>query len=292
MPRDRPHDRSVRGTVLTARWRAVAETKLRDILPAPLRKRLKRLRDLAAFRQPTVAEGWEKYARNFHGDRLGDEWNRPDLEGLDVAPERFVESLDEALFGPFIGHVGTLLEIGPGGGRFTEVLLPRCDVLIAADTSASMLKRIRQRFPASEKVRCIHLDGTGLAAVADCTVDAAFSYGVFVHLQQWDIYRYLEEIARVLRPGGVALIQHSNTFSDAGWKYFLREVPLQVNRNKLFGTYTVMTPDVMAEFATRAGLECVECRTDLLQTEAISLFRRPGSAPASTTGDRPDAGLL
>ena len=223
----------------------------------------------------TVAEGWEKYAKNFGTGPLGDEWNRPYIEGLDMGPERFVAYLDETVFGPFLGDVGTLLEIGPGGGRFTEILLPRCDRLIAADTSRAMLDRIRQRFRGSNKIRFVHLDGKGLGEIGDSSTDAVFCYGVFVHLQHWDIYNYLAEIHRVLRPGGLALIQHSNALSDAGWEYFLREVPLQLNRHKLFGTYTVMTPELMAEFASRAGLDVIECRTDIVRTEAISLFRRP-----------------
>lgn len=44
-------------------------------------------------------------------------------------------------------------------------------------------------------------------------------------VQHWDIYHYLVELQRVLKPGGKALIQHSHTFSELGWKEFRREVP-------------------------------------------------------------------
>ena len=255
--------------------RAGIRERARAMLPEPVIRGLKRIRELKPGGQLTIAEGWDKYARKFGSGQLGEEWNRPDMEGVDVSPEEFVPYLDDTVFGPFLGHVGTLLEIGPGGGRFTDVLLPRCDRLIAADTSSAMLGRIRERFRHLDKIEFVHLDGKGLRQIGDSSVDAVFCYGVFVHLQHWDIYNYLAETCRVLRPGGLALIQHSNTFTDEGWAYFLREVPLQLNRHKLFGTYTVMTPELMAEFATRAGLEVVECRTDVVRTEAISMFRRP-----------------
>jgi SAM-dependent methyltransferase len=236
---------------------------------------IKRLRELDPRRNATVAEGWDRYARKFRGDRLGDEWNTPAEDGLAVAPAEFVAYLDREVFGPFLRPGRTLLEIGPGGGRFTEVLLSHCDHLIAADTSNQMLQLLRRRFSGRTDIRYIHLDGTGLVGVEDRGVDAVFSYGVFVHLQHWDIFNYLSEVYRVLRPGGQAIIQHSNTFSEDGWQYFLKEVPLQLNRHKRFGTYTVMTPEMMAEFGRRAGLEVVGCRTDVVRTEAISFFVRP-----------------
>jgi len=235
---------------------------------------VRRIRRLYAGADLTTSQGWDAYARRYKGERLGDEWNRPDVEGLDVSADGYVAHLDSVVFAPFLGHVGTLLEIGPGGGRFSEVLLTHCDHLIAADTSRSMLDLLRGRFTAQRNISYVHLDGLGLRQIGTCSVDAAFSYGVFVHLQHWDIYNYLVEIERVLRPGGNALIQHSSTLSEQGWQYFLREVPGQLNRHKLFGTYTVMTPELMAEFARRAGLKPLGCRTDVVRTEAISLLQK------------------
>jgi SAM-dependent methyltransferase len=226
-------------------------------------------------RRDTVSEGWERAARWYQGEEgenLGDNWSADEI-GVDVPPGQVVSYLDQMVFTPFLGSCDVLLEIGPGGGRFTEILLPKCKRLVALDTSPTMLKLLRQRFSESATIKYVLGDGKGLSAVPEDSVDQVFSYDVFVHLQHWDIYNYLTEIRRVLRPGGKAVIHHANTFSELGWKLFLSHVPQSLNRHKLYGTFTVMTPDIMREFVRRAGLELVDTVTEVVRRDCISLIR-------------------
>jgi SAM-dependent methyltransferase len=44
----------------------------------------------------------------------------------------------------------------------------------------------------------------------DASVDAVFSYSVLQHLSEPDVELVLQDIARVLRPGGISLIQMPN----------------------------------------------------------------------------------
>jgi ubiquinone/menaquinone biosynthesis C-methylase UbiE len=185
------------------------------------------------------------------------------------------------VFAPFLGTCDVLLEIGPGGGRFTEILVPKCRKLIAVDTSEAMLALLRERFGDDGRIDYRLGDGLGLAGVEDESVDAAFSYGVFVHLQHWDIYNYLVELQRVLRPGGKAIIQHSNTFSDLGWALFLKHVPRQLNKHKFPFTFTVNTPELMQELVRRSGLEPVESVTDIVKRDCITLVHKPAGREAS-----------
>jgi SAM-dependent methyltransferase len=254
---------------------------LKAIIPLPIRRRLATLRRQRATPpngsawEKTVAEGWEEVGRAFEGaggERLGDVWNDPDAIGIDVPADRIVTTLDQRVFGPFLGSCHTLLEIGAGGGRFTEVLLPRCERLIATDTSPAMLRMLRGRFGESERIDYRLLDGRGLAFLGDETIDAAFSYDVFVHIQHWDIYNYLREVRRVLMPGGKAIIQHANTFSELGWQRFVEDVPASLNRHKLLNTFTVMTPDLMVGFVERAGLRVVDIVTTVVRRDAITLI--------------------
>lgn len=246
-----------------------APTKTRAAVPAA---------EAPAKREPvTVAQGWDLYgvARK-NKQNLGVEWDKPKKLGLDLPEGENVPSyLDRVVFGPYLGTCEVLLEIGPGGGRFTEVLLPRCERLIALDTSEAMLELLKRRFEGTNKIDYELGDGLGLAPVKDSSVDRAFSYGVFVHLQHWDIYNYMEELERVLVPGGKAIIQHSNTFSELGWNHFKREVPKSLNRHKLFQTFIVNSPELMREFVTRAGLECVDTVTDVVRRDCITLIRKP-----------------
>lgn len=109
---------------------------------------------------------------------------------------------------PFLGTCDTLLDLGCGGGRFTPVLLPKCSNLIAADTSANMLKLMQEAYPQEDRIYYKLLDGFGLNGIDFESVDRIFCFGVFVHLQQWDIFHYIMDISRVLKPGGKALVHH------------------------------------------------------------------------------------
>ena len=227
--------------------------------------------------EPTTSRGWERYARLHRGFApLGDEWNRPEALGIDVPSEEIVPYLDREVFAPFLGSCDTIVEIGPGGGRFTAILLPKCRRLVAADTSASMLSLVRKRFDGDSRLECLHLDGHGLAPIADASVDAVFSFDVFVHLPQWDIFNYLREIRRVLRSGGKAVLHHGNIFSPLGWANFVEEIPYTVDRHKPYGAFSVMTPDLMRGFCERAGLEVTACRTDVVPRDAITFVRKNG----------------
>ena len=222
----------------------------------------------------TVAEGWDAYAST--REEVGDGWNRPRRIGVDVETrEEVVPYLDRKVIAPFLGAPDTILEIGAGGGRFTEVLLPKCRRLIALDTSPNMLEILGRRFEGDGRLELQLGTGYGLDGVADESVDAVFSYGVFVHLQHWDIYNYLEETHRVLKPAGKALIQHSHTFSELGWKKFRSELTRQLNRHKIRNTFIVNTPELMREFAIRAGLEVVAMDTETAKRDCIALLRKP-----------------
>ncbi len=237
------------------------------------RKVLKRLYPLDSA--DNIAQGWDRYARRHvanPGEHLGDEWSLPELVGHAVPGEKVVPFLDEKVFSPFLGNCDTLLEIGAGGGRFTEVLLPKCRKLIASDTSPAMLKLLQKRFPKESKIEYLLLDGKGLSGVPSGSVDRAFSWGVFVHLQHWDIYNYIQELKRVLKPGGKAIIHHPNTFSESGWNHFLAEVPSSVNRPKQVTSFCLFTREIMKQFVERAGLTLKACLTDVVQRDGVSLI--------------------
>ncbi len=245
----------------------------KKLLPKKIRKNIRFFLLRLMKEEATISEGWELYAQDYKaGTPLGDEWSEPERIGLDVAADEIVPYLDRTVFEPFFGKCDTILEIGAGGGRFSEILLPKCKKLIAADTSESMIKLLKERFTNSDNIEYMLLDGRGLSQVKDNTVDAAFSYGVFVHIQHWDIYNYLTELKRVLKPGGKVIIQHANTFSEKGWQLFLGNVPISLNKHKLWGTFTVMSEELIREFAERAGLKLEKCVTDVAKRDCISLM--------------------
>ncbi|MFZ1154408.1 MAG: class I SAM-dependent methyltransferase [Solirubrobacteraceae bacterium] len=90
--------------------------------------------------------------------------------------------------------------------------------------------------------------GNDLPGVEDRSIEVVWSFDVFVHVAPRDQAAYLEEIARVLTPGGVAVVHHSDGR----------------NRGQLpsrHGWRSPMSRDLFAALAIERGLQ-VECQLD------------------------------
>ncbi len=103
-----------------------------------------------------------------------------------------------------------ILEIAAGFGRFTQFLKEKCNRLTVVDLAPRCIDACRQRFADSTHIAYHVNDGKSLAMIADRSVDLAFSYDSLVHAEAEVIRAYLGELARVLRPDGVAFLHHSN----------------------------------------------------------------------------------
>ena len=156
-----------------------------------------------------------------------DWWERYDWAG---GGEEWTESpawkqaLVEDVLRPLIPDGACILEIGPGGGRWSVELAARARHLVVLDVSEAALASCRERLAAYPDVTFLHGDGRALAGVADASLDAVWSFDVFVHIAPLDLAAYLEEIARVLAPAGIAVVHHSDgrnrgrLLSRHGWR--------------------------------------------------------------------------
>jgi SAM-dependent methyltransferase len=131
----------------------------------------------------------------------GEEWS---------ASEAWKRALIEDVLCRWIATGSVVMEIGPGAGRWSEVLLERASRLILVDVSERPLELCRQRFSAAANVEYVLSSGSDLPGVATGSIDAVWSFDVFVHVAPRDQAAYLDEIARVLAPGGVAVIHHAD----------------------------------------------------------------------------------
>jgi ubiquinone/menaquinone biosynthesis C-methylase UbiE len=138
---------------------------------------------------------------------------------------------------PFLpGNVGSCLEIGPGGGRWTTELLRIARKLHLSDISESSINVCRERFKYYENLEYHVGDGSDLSFVKDGELDLIFSWGVFVHIQKAVIENYVKQFSRILSPQGVAFVQHG------AWGVNVKQVR------------TDFTNDDMEELADKHGL--------------------------------------
>jgi ubiquinone/menaquinone biosynthesis C-methylase UbiE len=202
-------------------------------------------------RRYTVAENkqlWNAY----DWSQRGEEWTRT-AEWKETVLARY-------LF-PNVPEGGTVLEIGPGGGRWTEVLQRRAGKLLVVDISERVIAMCRERFAG-----CANVDyrvGTGSTLDApDAAFDALWSYDVFVHINPLDARGYFREFMRVLKPGAKAVVHHPGSGSSP--KY--REVKWRSD----------LTDQMVLEFARESGLEVVFQTTELVnEGDVLSVLRKP-----------------
>ena len=113
-------------------------------------------------------------------------------------------------------HVGgDVLEIGCGEGRGVEVLFERSDSFTAVDKIGDVITRLRERFPDG---RFIQMNLPPLEGLDDNSYDTIISFQVIEHIKNDRLY--LEEIRRLLKPGGKAYITTPNikmTLSRNPW---------------------------------------------------------------------------
>ncbi len=244
-----------------------------------------------------IARGWDEYARRWKADRfavlpgntvdhLGDEWTAEDTSGggttygLDEATiKNFCRSLNEQVLDRYLpAHSKEALEIGPGGGRLTALLLPKTDLLHAADPSEGMLRRLTERFKNHRSLRTYATDGMTLPPLARDSLDFVASFDVFVHFEPRLVYWYVRQIAPLLKPGGVGIIHYASVMSPIGWRQFENDLEGNVKQRESFCAFGVMCPPLMEHFLKALDLEVLSSDVGFIPRDAIAVFRKRSSA--------------
>ena len=197
--------------------------------------------------------------------QLGEEWTEhaSDFRGLD--PEAWKQDVLQRFLHAHAPKEGVFLEIGPGAGRWTEHLLGLASRLYLADISPRCLDLCRDRFGDDAALSC-HLVETGrLPFLADASIDFVWSYDVFVHVNPLDTDTYLGELARVLRPGGRAVLHHADRYTSRAE----RRAGFRSNLSRAF----------VSELCRRRGLRVLEQDLEHAHKsgDCITVLERPAS---------------
>ncbi|HET8775264.1 MAG TPA: class I SAM-dependent methyltransferase [Thermoanaerobaculia bacterium] len=136
---------------------------------------------------------------------FGDRWGDPETFGplLEVR-QRFLD--------PYFDASQTVIEIGSGGGRWTQYLA-RAARLIVVEYNAEAFAYLARRFP-SANLTTYRTQGFEMHGIPAGSADFVFTFDVFVHLEPEGIGAYLHEIERVLRPGGTAVVHYGDVRKD------------------------------------------------------------------------------
>ena len=139
---------------------------------------------------------------------------------------------------------GNVLEVGPGYGVTTDLLLGMVAHLTCVEVDGGLVERLRCRVP-GRNVTILHEDATAMS-LPDAAFDGAVCFTMLHHVPSPALQdRLLAEVARVLRPGGV--------FAGADSRYSRTFRLLH-----LFDTMVVVDPETFPERLTAAGFEDVQ----------------------------------
>ncbi len=227
---------------------------------------------------PTITwnKRWARDLSRFRGDagHYGDHWGDPSLEGLPLLwrklrhgerPPGNLAKVVKRYLRPYVTAEASVLEIGPGGGRWTQFLVPAREVVLV-DLNAEFFPYLEDRFrDQAAKLRFYQTSGYELAGIEAESVDFVFSFGTFVHIPPEGIDAYLGEIGRVLRPGGTASIQYADRTKE-----FFRNA-----EHEGYHGFSDMTGDKMEALLRGRGFQLVEHDRAVLKHSNVAVFRKP-----------------
>jgi SAM-dependent methyltransferase len=186
-------------------------------------------------------------------------------------PEAFAESgerdlAERVIDGLPLGPDWQVLEIGCGIGRLLRPLSKRVARAVGVDLSDEMIALGRDYCVGRPNVE-LYSTGGSLDFLPDARFDLVFSHIVFQHLpRKRYVQRYVEEAARVLRPGGILRMQ-----VDGRSRQFFRRWIADSWSGVVFSARE------LARRLERAGLRVTELRgqgTQYLRATAV----KPGAA--------------
>jgi SAM-dependent methyltransferase len=172
---------------------------------------------------------------------LGDEWSEP----------QDVEEILETFIVPYLSPDAEVAEVGPGGGRLARRVAPQVGRLVLIDISPQMLDRCREVLRERKNVEYVLLEGLSLPEELSGRFDFVYAFDVYVHFDMHSLWRHLQGIERLLRPGAHALIHTANLTAPLGWANFASQ-----ERYTVEGHFP-LTPEAVRTLVSHTRLQIV-----------------------------------
>ncbi len=172
-----------------------------------------------------------------------------------------------------IGPNDVILEIGCGIGRVGKPLSQECLHWFGADISGAMLGHAAERLKGRPNTTLVELATVGLQEFPMDSLDLVYCTIVFMHLFEWDRYRYVQEAFRVLRPGGRCYFDNFPLDSEHGWKVFSESASYPLERRPAHLSMS-STREELRVYLTKAGFSDVAVR-DLENGMIAATGRKP-----------------
>lgn len=193
---------------------------------------------------PSIKENFDKWNKDYAWPDDGEEWSAPWGTSETQWNEWILPRIKQYL------PQKSILEIGPGHGRWTTYLRNHCQFLHLIDLSPRCIAYCMARFSDAENISYHVNGGDDLNAISNSSIDFVFSFDSLVHADAAVCYKYLCQIGEKLTQNGVCFLHHSNlgSYSRALPQFVLPRIECWRSRT--------MTADLLIDYCADAGLCC------------------------------------
>lgn len=162
-----------------------------------------------------------------------------------------------------------VLELACGHGRHSEQMKSRDNKKILMDINQANIDFCVNRFAGDPRYRLLLNNGIDCRPLGNASCTAVFCYDAMVHFDSEVLFSYLRDIFRILKPGGRALLHHSNYTGNPGGDY--RNNPHWRN---------FMSQSLFQHYSRKAGFQILESVTmkwgdDYPDLDCLTLVSRP-----------------
>lgn len=144
-------------------------------------------------------------------------------------------------------NLENVVELACGHGRHVPQYINQAGQITLVDILEKNIQICRERFADFPQVSYYKNNGSDFADLPGNHYTALFTYDSMVHFESIDVYYYLQDTYRILRPGGMALFHHSNNTHDYKQSF----------NNSVHGARSYMSAQLFAHYAHRTGLSIV-----------------------------------
>jgi hypothetical protein len=208
---------------------------------------------------PTLEENRRFWDDSYDWSKSGDEWSSnwggTEMEWNWVILPRIKRFIPTT----------TILEIGPGFGRWSQFLLGLCQKLIVVDLSEKCIAACRERFSGHSHILYYVNDGKSLDMIPDDSIDFVFSFDSLVHAEEDVMASYVSQLSRKLTQNGAGFIHHSNLGEYPSYLTIYRKLPgvrrvlsiLGIKEDFFHGRASNMTAMKFSAYANGTELQCI-----------------------------------
>lgn len=147
---------------------------------------------------------WEGYYTYYFSEAA-----RRGVNPLEVLDEQWFDGrrTAEVCVLPYISKESTVLEIACGIGRVSRFVAPHCKYLYCTDVLEEALSEVMKNLKHFKNVSFQKTNGYDLRGFKAEYFECVYSFTAFFHFDFELVANYFSEIKRVLKPGGIAVVE-------------------------------------------------------------------------------------